>query len=126
MNNFIKATGLKIAVATALLGGVLLPVKPAAADDLLQDIGIGAAANLVTGGILQNGSAVGNTVKGAATGAAVNATQNEDNNSVSGTVQDAAVGAAANATTGAILDDGSFGENALTGAATGVLLNVLD
>ena len=112
-------------IATNLLAGVFIPVQPAAANDLLQDIGIGAATSVITGEILDNGSGLGNAVKGAATGAAVNATHNRNNNSVSGTVQDAAVGAATNVVTGAILDNGSVGENAATGAAAGALINIL-
>lgn len=112
-------------ITTTLLAGVFLPAKPAAADGLLQDIGIGAAAGVVTGEVIDNGSTLGNAVKGAATGAAVNATGDRDNNSVGGVVRDAAVGAAANTVTGIILDDGSVGENAATGAGTGALINIL-
>ena len=111
-------------IATSLLAVVVIPVQPAKADGLLQDIGIGAATNVITGEILDNGSGLENAVKGAATGAAVNATHNESNNSVSGTAQDAAVGAATNVVTGVILDSGSVGENAATGAAAGALINI--
>ncbi len=115
-----------VAIATSLIaGGILLPTSPALANDVLEDIGIGAAANLITGGILENGSVIGNTVKGAATGAAVNATRNENNNGVTGTAQDAAVGAAANVVTGIIIDDGDVGDNAISGAAGGALINLL-
>lgn len=112
-------------IATSLLSGLVFRAQPAVADNLLRDIGIGAATNVVTGEIINNGSAVGNAVKGAATGAAVNATHDSTNNSVGGTVKDAAVGAAANVVTGVIIDDGSVGENAATGAATGALLNII-
>ena len=112
-------------ITSTLLAGVFLPAKPAQADGLLQDIGVGAATNVVTGEIFNNGSTVGNAVKGAATGAAVNATHDRNNNSVGGTVQDAAVGAAANVVTGVIIDDGSVGENAVSGAAAGALINIL-
>ncbi len=112
-------------IATSLLSSLVIAANPALADDLLRDIGIGAAANVVTGEIINNGSVVGNAVKGAATGAAVNVTHDKNNNSVGGTVQDAAVGAAANVVTGVIIDDGSVGKNAATGAGTGVLLNIL-
>ena len=111
-------------ITSTLLAGVFLPAKPAQADGLLQDIGVGAATNVVTGEILNNGSTVGNAVKGAATGAAVNATHDRNNNSVGGTVKDAAVGAAANVVTGVIIDDGSVGENAVSGAAAGALINI--
>ena len=112
-------------ITSTLLAGVFLPAKPAQADGLLQDIGVGAATNVVTGEIFNNGSTVGNAVKGAATGAAVNATHDRNNNSVGGTVKDAAVGAAANVVTGVIIDDGSVGENAASGAAAGALINIL-
>ncbi|MDJ0573013.1 MAG: hypothetical protein QNJ53_28800 [Pleurocapsa sp. MO_192.B19] len=125
MNDKFIGTLLGGALATSLLASVLLPTRPAAANDLLEDIGIGAAANLITGEILDNGSVVGNTVKGAATGAAVNATGNENNNNVTGTVTDAAVGAAANVVTGIVIDDGNVGDNAISGAAGGALLNLL-
>ncbi|MDJ0634177.1 MAG: hypothetical protein QNJ34_13385 [Xenococcaceae cyanobacterium MO_188.B29] len=111
-------------ITSTLLATAFLPSKPALADGLLQDIGVGAATNVVTGEILNNGSGLGNAVKGAATGAAVNATHDNNNNSVGGTVQDAAVGAAANVVTGVILDDGSVGENAVGGAAAGALINI--
>ena len=111
-------------ITSTLLAGVFLPAKPAQADGLLQDIGVGAATNVVTGEIFNNGSTVGNAVKGAATGAAVNATHDRNNNSVGGTVKDAAVGAAANVVTGVIIDDGSVGENAASGAAAGALINI--
>ena len=114
----------KGAIATSLVASVLLPTRPAAANDLLQDIGIGAAGNLITGEILDNGSVVGNTVRGAATGAAVNATRNENNNNGTGTVQDAAVGAATNVVTGIVIDDGNVVDNAISGAAGGALINL--
>lgn len=112
-------------IATSLLAGVFLPAKPAAAGDLLRDIGIGAGASVLTGEVIDNGSVGGNAVKGAATGAAVNATHDRNNNSVGGTIQDAAIGAAANVVTGVVIDDGSVGKNAATGAATGALINIL-
>ena len=121
----LKSQILPSVIATSLLSGLILPVKPAVANDLLRDIGIGAAANVVTGEIIDNGSTLGNAVKGAATGAAVNATHDSNNNSVGGTIQDAAIGAAANVVTGVIIDDGSVGENAATGAGTGALINIL-
>ena len=112
-------------IPITFVSSLVIAAKPALADDLLRDIGIGAAANIVTGEIINNGSVLGNAVKGAATGAAVNVTHNRNNNSVGGTVQDAAVGAAANVVTGVIIDDGSVGKNAATGAGTGVLINIL-
>ena len=125
MNKQLTSRFLPGIITTSLLAGFFLPVKPAQADGLLQDIGVGAATNVVTGEIFNNGSTVGNAVKGAATGAAVNATHDRNNNSVGGTVQDAAVGAAANVVTGVIIDDGSVGENAVSGAAAGAVINIL-
>ena len=112
---------------TSLLAVIFLPVQSARAGDILRDIGIGAATNVVTGEVFNNGSTIGNAVKGAATGAAVNVTQNQNNNSVGGTIQDAGAGAAANVVTGAIIgDDSSVVENGVTGAATGALINILN
>ena len=119
MNSKFIGTLFKGAIATSLLASVLLSTRPAAANDLLQDIGIGAAANLITGGLLENGSVVGNTVRGAATGAAVNATRDENNNNVTDTLTGAAVGAAANVVTGIVIGDGDVGDNAISGACRG-------
>ena len=122
MNKFnLKSQILPSLIATSLLSVVVLPVKPAVANDLLRDIGIGAAANVVTGEIIDNGSTLGNAVKGAATGAAVNATHDSTNNSVGGTIQDAAIGAAGGTILGEIFGDANV-EEIVGGAAAGVLV----
>lgn len=100
------------------------PKAVLADDDILKDIGIGAAGNVVTGAILGNGSPLGNVVKGAASGAAVNGTHREDDNSVTGKIQDGVVGAAASTVTGEIIDNGSAAKNAVGGAVSGMLINI--
>ncbi len=111
--------------AGAALGAALLPSNPANASELLKDIGVGAAGNVVTGEVLGNGGTINNAIGGAATGAVVGATHDKNkDNSVGGILQDAAVGAATNAITGEILGNGELGTNAASGAATGALINI--
>ncbi|PLZ77127.1 hypothetical protein, partial [Fischerella thermalis] len=108
MNKIFKRTVLPGLLATSLVGATFVPAKPAAADEyILQDIGIGAGAGVVSGAIRGRGSVVNNAIKGAASGAAVNAVhgtrrqyKNRQNRNV---VQDVGVGAAAGAVTGTIL-----------------------
>lgn len=109
-------------IAASVFSAVVLPTQPASAD-LLRDAGIGAVTNVVTGEVLDNGNILDNAVGGAAAGAAVGATHN-DNGGVLGVVQDAAVGAAANVVTGIILNNGGVGDNAVSGAATGAVVGV--
>jgi hypothetical protein len=125
MKNANKILTLFALLTSATFGAALVPANPASAGELLKDIGIGAAGNVITGEILDNGSTVKNAIGGAATGAAVSATHDKKkDNSVGGILQDAAVGAATNAVTGAILDNGDVGNNAATGAASGALINI--
>ena len=119
-------------LTAAVASVALFPIQPAAAvPDLLRDIGIGAGTNVVTGGLSRDGSTVGNVVGGAATGAAVHSTRRatgarRNRNSTGGLARDAAVGAAANTVTGEITNNGSTVGNIVRGAATGVLINILD
>ncbi|MCG8366744.1 MAG: hypothetical protein MJA27_25845 [Pseudanabaenales cyanobacterium] len=110
-------------IAASVCSAIVLPTQSASAD-LLQDIGIGAATNVVVGEVLDNGNVLNNAIGGAAAGAAVGATHN-DNGGVLGVVQDAAVGAAANVVTGLILDNGGVGDNAISGAASGAVVGVI-
>ena len=117
-------------ITTGFVGATLLPAAPAAAGDLLRDIGIGAAAGAVIGELTDNGSLIGNSANGAAAGAAVNATKRNRTrarrNSAGSLVQDAGFGAAASVVTGVIIDNGSVVDNAVKGAATGLTINLLD
>ena len=108
-------------IGAGVFSAIALPTQPASAD-LLRDAGIGAATNVVTGEVLNNGNILNNAIGGAATGAAVGATHSD--NGVLGVVQDAAVGAAANVVTGLILNNGGIGDNAVSGAATGAVVGV--
>ena len=122
MKNFLNFPLLPGLIAAGVCSIIASPTQPASAD-LLRDIGIGAATNVVTGEIIDDGNLLDNAVGGAAAGAAVGAAHN-DNGGVLGVVQDAAVGAAANVVTGVILNNGNTGENAISGAATGAVVGV--
>ncbi|MGK7911099.1 MAG: hypothetical protein AB4050_06390 [Synechococcus sp.] len=114
---------LKSAIAVGTFAAILLPVRPAEAQ-LVQDVLVGAGGNTVYGAVTGNGDLLENALSGAATGAAVSATHDESRTGIGGVVQDAAVGAATNTVTGAVLGNGSVTQNAIGGAATGVLINV--
>ena len=120
MNRVIKASILPIIIATS----TLVAVKPASAN-ILQDLGVGVGGSVISGKILDNGSAIGNTVSGAATGAVVNATHKSSSKKAPNLLKDSAVGAATNVVTGAIIGNGHAGKNAITGAADGALINIL-
>ena len=111
-----------LAAAGAIVAN-LLPARPASAQ-FVQDALIGAGGNAIYGEIVNNGDLLQNALGGAAAGAAVSVTHDEDKTGLGGYVQDAAVGAAASAVTGAVLNNGSVTQNAIGGAATGVLVNV--
>ncbi len=97
MNNILKRTFVTGLVTTGLVGGALLPMKPAAADKhMVRDLGIGAATGAVTG-VITGHSPLAGAANGAAAGAAVSGA-----NSAFGThpghrdlPRDAAVGTAA-------------------------------
>jgi hypothetical protein len=120
MNRIIKRSVLLIIIAAS----TLVAVKPASAN-ILQDLGVGVGSNVISGKILDNGSAIGNTVSGAATGAVVNATHKKSDKKIIGVLKDSAVGAATNVVTNAIINNGHTGKNAIAGAADGALVNIL-
>ncbi|MBD2414240.1 hypothetical protein FACHB389_23270 [Nostoc calcicola FACHB-389] len=128
MNTILKRTLLPSLMAASLAGVTLVPAKPAAADDqVLRDIGIGAATNVVTGAIRGNGSFLGNAVKGGATGAAVNGANGlRGDRRHRNAGQDVGVGAGASALTGVITGDrkDTLG-NAIDGAAVGGAIHLL-
>ncbi len=128
MNTILKRTLLPSLMAASLAGVTLVPAKPAAADDqVLRDIGIGAATNVVTGAVRGNGDFLGNAVKGGATGAAVNGANGlRRDRSNRNAAQDVGVGAGASALTGVITGDrkDTLG-NAIDGAAVGGAIHLL-
>ncbi|MDJ0696277.1 hypothetical protein [Mastigocoleus sp. MO_188.B34] len=72
MNTTLKRIVLPCVIAINLVGVTLIPSEHAAAnDELLKDIGIGAATGAV-GGIITGDDVLEDAVKGAAAGATVN------------------------------------------------------
>ncbi|MBW4560087.1 MAG: hypothetical protein KME32_02835 [Mojavia pulchra JT2-VF2] len=131
MNRILKRTLLPGLMAASLASVSLVPVQPAAADDqILRDIGIGAAAGVISGGVRGRGSIINNAVKGAAAGAAVNGVhstrrqpKNRRNRNI---IQDVGIGAAAGTAAGAITRGGkdTLGD-AVDGAAAGAAIHVI-
>ena len=119
MDRIIKASVLPVIFAVSIMG-----TKPVSAN-ILPDLGVGTGANVISGKIIDNGSAIGNTVSGAATGAVVNVTHKKSSEKISSLLQDSAVGAATNVVKGAIIGNGHTGKNAISGAADGALINIL-
>lgn len=115
--------------AASFIGATLLAAKPASADqNLLRDIGIGAATGVVTGTITNDDSALGNAANGAAAGAAVNVTRDAwgNNPGQQNLPRDAGVGAAASTVTGVITNRDNPVSNAVNGAAAGTVIHLLD
>jgi hypothetical protein len=129
MNRVFKLSILPCLMASSVVGTTLLPYRPAAADDhILKDVGIGAAAGVVSGAILHHGNILTNGVNGAASGAAVNAANggrrsSHKNRSL---VQDLGVGAAGSTVSGAIIHRGNPVKDGIGGAAAGAAVNILD
>jgi hypothetical protein len=130
MNRILKRTFLPGFLAATLAGVTLVPVQPAAADDrILEDVGIGAAAGVVSGAIRGRGSVLNNAVKGGAAGAAVNGVNGTRRNRKNRNLgQDIGVGAAAGGVTGAITRGrkdtlGDVVDGAAAGAAIHILRN---
>jgi hypothetical protein len=113
-------------IATSLISTLILPMHSAEARPRwVRDIAVGAGTSAATGAVMRNGSVLGNTLQGAAAGAAVSATQRAGGNSSAVSVlRDASVGAATGIVTGEITGNGSVGANAVKGAAAGTLVNV--
>ena len=129
MNRILKHTLLPTLVATSLAGVNLMSVKPASANDnWIKDVGIGAATGVVTGAITGHNSAVHNVVNGAAAGAAVHAVNGSRKtyHRSGDLLRDTAVGAGASTVTGAVTGSRHPINNAIGGAATGALINILD
>lgn len=130
MNQILKRTFLPSLLAASLAGVTLVPAKPASADDqVIRDVGIGAAAGVVSGAIRGRGSVLNNAVKGGAAGAAVNGvngTRRNHNYRKRNLGQDLGVGAAAGAATGAVTRGGkdTLGD-AVDGAAAGAAIHIL-
>jgi hypothetical protein len=128
MNRILKRTFLPSLMAATLASTALIPAKPAAADDqILRDVGIGAATGVVSGAIRGRGSLINNAVKGAGAGAAVNAVNGtRRNRSNRNLIQDIGVGAAGGTATGAITRPGrdTLGD-AVDGAAAGAVIHIL-
>ena len=124
MNKIIKASVLPVILAIGTIGTSLLAIKTCQVPIFYKILGVGAGSNVISGKILDNGSAIGNTVGGAATGAVVNATHKKSGKK-SSLLQDSAVGAATNLVTGAVIGNGHTGKNAISGAADGALINIL-
>ena len=120
MNRIVKASVLPVILAVS----TFIATKLASAN-ILQDLGVDTGAGVISGKILDNGSAIGNTVSIAATGAVVNATHKKSSKKIPGLLQDSAVSAATNLVTGAIIGNEHTGKNAISGAADEALTNIL-
>ena len=130
MNRILKRTFLPSLLAATLAGTTLVPAKPAAADNrIIEDVGIGAAAGVVSGAIRGRGSVLNNAVKGGAAGAAVNGVNGTRRNPRNRNLgQDIGVGAAAGGVTGAVTRGrkdtlGDVVDGAAAGAAIHILRN---
>lgn len=105
-------------LTTFTLGSVL--AAPSSAD-LLESIGIGAGAGIVTGTVVGDDAGVDDIINGGAAGAAVDIVGGDD----SSLAEDAAIGAVTSGVVGTITNDDSFIENAIQGGAAGALINIL-
>ncbi len=105
-------------LTTVTLGSVL--ATPSSAD-LLESIGIGAGAGIVTGTVIGDNAGVDDIINGGAAGAAVDIVGGDD----STLAEDAAIGAVTSGVVGTITNDDSFIENAIQGGAAGALINIL-
>jgi hypothetical protein len=130
MNLIWKRTLITSFITASLASVTLVPAKPAAADDqILRDVGIGAAASVTSGAVRGRGSVLNNAVKGAAAGAAVNAvngTRSRYHRKHRNLGQDIGVGAAASTATGAVTRGGkdTLGD-AVDGAVAGAVIHLL-
>jgi len=121
MNIILKKRLLPSLILTGLVGATLIPAKPASADRLLKDVGIGAATGVVSGIVTKKGATVDNAINGAVSGAAVNAVNRGKKPKL---VRDAAVGAAASTASGLIIRRRKRPvQDAVSGAIGGILIN---
>lgn len=105
-------------LATTALGSAL--ASPSSAQ-LLENIGIGAGASILTGTVVGDDAGIDDVITGGAAGAAVDVIGGDE----SSLAEDAAIGAAAGAVVGTITNDDSLIENAIQGGAAGALINIL-
>ncbi|WP_017324301.1 hypothetical protein [Synechococcus sp. PCC 7336] len=124
MNAILKGT-LTSAIAIAI--GISIVPSASSSPNLARDTLVGAGTNSVLGGLQRNGDLLPNALGGAATGAAVNATRNASPRSTraGSLAQDVAVGAATSTVAGALLDNGDPLPNAISGAASGAIINTI-
>ncbi len=118
MKTLINAT-----LISGLVASILTFPQPAAAD-LVKDIAVGTATNVVIGELMNNGRVLPNAAGGAATGAVINVTHRQRDSAFTSWLQDAAVGAATNVVTGEVLDNGNAADNAIGGAVTGTVIHI--
>ncbi|MEM6253716.1 MAG: hypothetical protein AAF821_12420 [Cyanobacteria bacterium P01_D01_bin.156] len=111
-------TLLMTGLTSVTLGSVL--AAPGSAQ-LLENIGIGAGAGIITGTVVGDDAGLDDVINGGAAGAAVEVIGGE----TSSVAEDAAIGAATGAVVGTITNDDSFLENAIQGGAAGALINIL-
>ncbi|AFZ26737.1 hypothetical protein Cylst_4671 [Cylindrospermum stagnale PCC 7417] len=129
MNQIWKRTLISSLITASLAGVTLVPAKPAAADDqIIRDVGIGAAASVTSGAVRRRGSVLNNAVKGAAAGAAVNlvnGTRSPRDQRRRNLRQDIGVGAAASTAVGAVTRGrkDTLGD-AVDGAVAGAVINI--
>ncbi|AKG23287.1 hypothetical protein [Calothrix sp. 336/3] len=116
-------------VATSFIGTTVIPITPAQADDkILRDLGIGAAAGVVSGAVLKDGSVINNAINGAAAGAAVNAAHGSRRGykkKKRNLTQDVGVGALGGAASSIITNRRRPLNNAVKGAAAGAAIHIL-
>ncbi len=130
MNRILQTTLISSLMVATLGTMTLIPSQRAAADPhIIRDIGIGAGANVLSGGIRGHGSVLHNAVKGAAAGTAVNlvnSTRSPYHQKHRNLGQDVGVGAAASTATGAIFyHHRHVLGDAVDGAASGAAIHFL-
>jgi hypothetical protein len=129
MNRILKLTLIPVLLTANLVGISLITASSAKADNkILGDMGIGAAAGVVSG-VINHDTLINHAIKGAASGAAVNAAnglRSARNRKKRNTLQDVGVGAAAGAVTGRLIHGGgnTFGD-AVDGFAAGTAIHFL-
>ncbi len=115
-------------LTASFIGVNTLAIQPAKADEhLLRDVGIGAAAGVLTG-VITHRSPVASAINGAAAGAAVSGA-----NDVFGShpghrdiARDAVAGAAGSSAIGQLTGRRHALNNAIEGAAAGAAINLIN